>query len=451
MISTDFEYSYDTPSRFSDEKLGKEFLLSHCSEIQENSNENCFFYGNIIDSYIVSKCLSALSKTVRSHFALARGVHLSLRDPIVSVGNKQLKFEGFSSCNGVYARVDIKPKAIDGEFLFSGSTNVDFNNETVRAFNTVKKDEKLILGVGAKELDIITESKTTKEKKVSLPDKWIKGLGNVQVYLSEMELVCELTKVEAIMLLKSVPKSIVKDDFYLTKEGNRYKFTPSVKKSLLKFGAIHRLHLITHLLPHINSFNFYKDKDDQSVALILDFKNVQMLFLFSAGAYRGFSGEGRNAENFALNIPDEYLVGINNVFKANDTFNPTLLAVESDIDLSLMNQSHAYLSSIGLLGYDLVERNHFYRRLPFKLKRLRNLNPRYKNAQKLIDQKNIKILSNSDGKLTAEVKGTAGVVHKVILTSQAGFCTCTWFTKNKTNRGLCKHILAVKLLTSEEV
>ena len=449
MVSSDFEYAYRSPSVVSEEKLAKQFLLSQCSEIQENSNANCFFYGNIIDSYLVSKCLSALAKTVRSHFALARGVQLSLRDPIVSVGNNQLKFEGFSSCNGVYARVDIKPNAIDGEFLFSGSTNVDFNNDTVRAFNAVKKDEKLILGVGAKEIDIITESKTTKEKKVSLPDKWIKGLGNVQVYLSEMELVCELTKVEGIMLLKSVPKSVVKGDFYLVKEANRFKFSPSAKNSVLKAGAIHRLHLISHLLPHINSLSFYKDKEDQSLSIVLDFKNVQMLFLFSAGAYRGFSGEGKNAENFALNVPDEYLVGMNNVFKANEIFNPTLLAIESDIDLDLMSQSHAYLSSIGLLGYDLAERNHFYRRLPFKLNRLKNLNPRYKNAQKLIDQNNIKILNKIAGKITAEVKGTAGVVHQVILNNNATFCTCTWFTKNKTNRGLCKHVLAVKLLMSE--
>lgn len=446
MTLTDFEYAYHAPSKVLDEKLGKEFVLAQCSEIQDHSNENCFFYGNIVDSYIVSKCLSALAKTVRSHFAIARGLHLSLRDPIVSVGNKQLKFEGFSSCNGVYARVDIKPNAIDGEFLFAGSTNVDFNNDTVRAFNTVNKDEKLILGVGAKDLDIITEFKTTKEKKVSLPDKWIKGLGNVQVYLSEMEFVCQLTKVEAIMLLKSVPKASVKQDFYLIKEGNRYKFTPSARNGILKFGAIHRIHLISHLLTHIDSLSFYKDKEEQSVAIVLHFKNVQMLFLFSAGAYRGFSGEGKNLENFSLNMPDEYLIGINNVLKANEAFNPTLLAIESDIDLELMNHSHAYLSSIGLLGFDLVEQNHFYRRLPFKLNRLRTLNPRYKNAQKLIDQNNIKILSSLNGRVEAEVKGSSGVVHKVIVDRDEQFCTCTWFTKNRVKRGLCKHVLAVRLM-----
>jgi hypothetical protein len=449
MILTDYQYTYSSASRVKAEKLGKEFLLSHCSEIQENKDQNCFFYGNIVDSFIVSKCLSALAKTVRSHFALARGLHLSLRDPIISVGNKQLKFEGFSSCNGVYARVDIKEKAIDGEFLFEGCTNVDFNNDTVRAFNTVNKNEKLILGVGVKSLDIVTEFKTTQEKKVSLPDRWIKGLGNVQVYLSGMALVCQLSKIEAIMLLKSLPKTQIKQDFYLVKEANRYKFSPSAKNGLVKIGAIHRLKLITYLLPHINSLSFYKDQEEQSIAIVLHFENVQMSFLFSAGAYRGFSGEGKNLENFSLEIPDEYLIGINTVFKANETFNPTLLAIESDIDLSLMNNSHAYLSSIGLLGFDLTEQGHFYRRLPFKLNRLRSLNPRYKNAQKLIDQNHIKVLSDVDGKLTAEVKGTAGVVHTLVISEAGHFCTCHWYTKNQNNRGLCKHVLGVQLMRSD--
>jgi hypothetical protein len=448
MISTDYLYTYGAPSRVLEEKLGKEFLLSHCSEIQENKNQNCFFYGNIVDSFIVSKCLSALAKTVRSHFAVARGLHMSLRDPIISVGNKQMKFEGFSSCNGVYARVDINEKAIDGEFLFAGSTNVDFNNDTIRAFNTVNKNEKLILGVGSKSLDVITDAKTTKEKKVSLPDKWIKGLGSVQVYLSEMELVCQLSKIEAIMLLKSVPKTQIKQDFYLVKESNRFKFSPSAKNALVKIGAIHRLQLINYLLPHINSLSFYKADDEQSIGIVLHFDNVQMTYLFSAGAYRGFSGEGKNLESFTLDIPDEYLVGINNVFKANDTFNPTMLAIESDIDLRLMSNSHAYLSSIGLLGFDLTEQSHFYRRLPFKLNRLRSLNPRYKNAQKLIDQNHIKILTDVGGTLTAEVKGTSGIIHNVKINNEGHFCTCHWYTKNTNTRGLCKHVLGVKLMKS---
>ena len=47
--------------------------------------------------------------------------------------------------------------------------------------------DKLFLGVGSREVQFITDNHNTIEKKVSLPNRWIKGLGNVQVYLSQME------------------------------------------------------------------------------------------------------------------------------------------------------------------------------------------------------------------------------------------------------------------------
>lgn len=92
------------------------------------------------------------------------------------------------------------------------------------------------------------------------------------------------------------------------------------------------------------------------------------------------------------NLPLEWVYGLNSLLKANETFNPTLLSIENDIDFGTMENLTASLSSMGLLGYDVMDNTHFYRRLPFKTERILSLNPRLKNAKKLIENNDIQLI-----------------------------------------------------------
>ena len=444
-MQEDFFYNYKTSSVIEANASQKSVLFSHCTEVEEESNVPCFFHGTITSSFIAAKCLSTLAKTVRSHFALTPGQIAALRDPIVSVGNQRLYFEGFSSCNGVYARVDILPEGIDGEFLASGCTNVDFNDPTVRALNAMARAEKLIVGVGQKELHIVAGKSAVVEKKVSLPNRWIKGLANVQLYLSQMEFMFSINQIQAIPLFHSLPKSPVKNDYFLIQQSGSLQFSPVAKGKCIRIGGVHRLRLFDSLLPFTKKISFYKDPEEQGSAMVLHFEHVQMLFLFSASTYRGFSGEGKNLVNMTAEMPDELLVGINSIFKTNEVFNSSMLAIESDIHLDQMDQLKTSLSSIGLLGFDLDGQQHFYRRLPFKLSRLKSLNPRLQSAQKLLFKNEVVILQQTTSKIEAEVRGSAEVTHRVVIINGQPRCTCAWFINHQTSRGLCKHILAVKM------
>jgi hypothetical protein len=98
---------------------------------------------------------------------------------------------------------------------------------------------------------------------------------------------------------------------------------------------------------------------------------------------------------------------------------------------------------MGLLGYDLDENHFFYRRLPYKLGRILSLNPRLKEAEKLLEEGKVEILSRTDTRVEACVEGS-GVKHVVLLEGEKERCTCTWYSKHQGERGVCKHILAVK-------
>ncbi|MDO4230067.1 MAG: SWIM zinc finger family protein [Capnocytophaga sp.] len=448
---TDFEYQYPFSSVIAEGKNEKSFVFSHCSEIVEDQSVPCFFWGDLKQSFVAAKCLSVLAKTVRSHFAITPEARAFLRDPIISVGNQQLIFEAFSSCNSVYARVNLKKEALDGEFLQSGCTNIDLNDVSVRALNSVGANERLLVGIGAKETKIITEKQQVAEKKVSLPDRWIKGLGNVQIYLSQMDLAYKLSKTEAIQLFRTLPRTAVKQDYFLTKKGIGYSFSPTQTADSMRIGGVHRLNLLQNLLLLCESLYFYRNENEQSTAIVLNFKDIEMIFLLSESVFRGFSGEGLHLEHLIQEVPMEYLLGINNFFKANEVFQPTMVSIENDIHFQTMQTFQNSLSSIGLLGYNLLENNYFYRRLPFKPERLLRLNPRLQNARKLTDNNEVHILEQTPNSVRAEVKGSAEVKHLVVGYNSDYQCTCNWFTSHKTQRGLCKHILAVKMLVEKSL
>lgn len=439
---TDLQYSYQSVSTYTKDKGINSLVLAHQTEIETINNIPCFFWGSLTDPYLTAKCWSTIAKVVRSSFG---PIPPSLRDPIVSAGSAKIRFEGFSSCNGVYVRLDMKPEAIDGEFIANGTTNVDFNEPMLNALNAIQKNERVTLAVGQKELQVITSKAKVVEKKVSLPNRWIKGLTSVQLYLADMDLKFQLNKIQTIQLFQGLPKGNVKSDFFITSRAGRFTFSTLTTIDAVRIGGIHRLRLLEGLIPLVDQLFVYESADRQTAAFVCEFGKMQLLMAFSPDAYRGFSGEGKALEQLTEKLPVEWIYGLNSLLKANETFDPTLLSIAHDIQFGTMEQLSSSLSSIGLLGFDVVDRQHFYRQLPFKTERILSLNPRLKNAKKLLADQDVKLLRKEYNLLEAEVKGT-NVTHKVLITNEIQRCTCEWFTTYQGKRGICKHILAVKML-----
>ena len=157
----DLQYKYQSISTLNKTKGINNLVMAHQSEIEEVNTIPCFFWGSLTEPYITAKCWSTIAKVVRSSFG---PIPPSLRDPIVSAGAERLRFEGFSSCNGVYVRLDMKPEAIDGEFIASGTTNVDFNEPMLNALNAIQKNEKVTLAVGQHDVQVITTKTKVVEK-----------------------------------------------------------------------------------------------------------------------------------------------------------------------------------------------------------------------------------------------------------------------------------------------
>lgn len=442
MSAETLSYKYNSLSSIKKEGGKENLLLSKFNEVDKGSSP-CFFWGKLNNPYELSRCLITLSNTVQSSFNLSPFQIALLKDPIVTAGNNQIRFEGFSHCAGVYARVDVLENGQDGEFIENGTTNVDFNTPLISELGKIKKNDDLILSVGQKEVGFHKGGESFIERKVPLPSKWIKGLTTVQHYFSESDYAQTLNRIQAIQLFKTIPNGKVKTDYYLIKRSAKYIFSPLKAKNAVCIGGIHRLRLLQPLIPLIKELKVYPQKDMQSVTFILCFDELNFVFSISRDFWRGFSGEGAALESLIEDLPDSLIQAFDNYSYTNQEFNPALMSFEEGIDISKIEKLSTKLSAMGLLGYDLAKNGFFYRRLPFKLDRIMSLNPRLKGAEKLLEDDKVNIILKNDNEIEAKVEGS-GVQHYVVIKGDIQKCTCTWFSKNQGERGACKHILAVK-------
>ncbi|MDR6460740.1 hypothetical protein J2786_003874 [Chryseobacterium vietnamense] len=440
-------YNYSGVSSLFRKGALEELFLAKYSEVHKNTDAPCFFWGNVGQPFILARCLITLSNIVKSSFNLSPFQMVLLKDPIVTAGNERVKFEGFSHCAGVYARVDVLPDGLDGEFLENGTTNVDFNQPMITALGSVRPNEKIMLSVGQKEVELYKDETRVTERKVPLPAKWIKGLGTVQVYLSESEKRYTFNKIQTQQLFRGMPKGVVKSDYYLIVRGNKPIFSPVKSVDSVCVGGLHRLRLLEPILPYIDSMQVFPHANMQSTTWQLYMGNIRFTFSLSRECWRGFSGEGAMLDNLISDVPDEWVDALDKYAYTNQSFNPGRLAREENISLSKIENITCRLAAMGLLGYDLDDREFFYRRLPFKLSRIIGLNPRIKNAEKLIEDGKVEILNNNKERTEARVKGT-DVNHTVIIEEEKERCTCEWFSKYQGERGPCKHVLAVKRLVN---
>jgi hypothetical protein len=94
----------------------------------------------------------------------------ALRDPVVTCNGDRLRFESFSGCCGVYARLDVLSAALEGQVHDRGTTNVDVNGPLREALARVGGADPLHLAVGPDELAVTTLDGPVVERRCRCPN-----------------------------------------------------------------------------------------------------------------------------------------------------------------------------------------------------------------------------------------------------------------------------------------
>jgi hypothetical protein len=151
----------------------------------------------------------------------------------------------------------------------------------------------------------------------------------------------------------------------------------------VRVGGVHRLRLLEGLLPLCEAVRVYAAPDGQAAAFLLELGGGhRFLLALSADVWRGFSARATNGDAHG-GVAD----GMDNRREPTLPWQRGLQSIlvrawQHDLAPDTVDRLCASLSAMGLLGFDLADNQHFYRRLPFKLSRIVSMNPRLKNARR---------------------------------------------------------------------
>ncbi|WP_431681758.1 SWIM zinc finger family protein [Kitasatospora sp. KL5] len=371
-------------------------------------------------------------------------------DPVVTAGGDRLRFESFSGCCGVHARLDVLADGLDGDDVGYGTTNVDVNNPLREGLSRIGTGEPLHMAVGPDALEVTTLDGPVVEKKVPLPDRWLRGFAETQVLAAGFDLRAELPAAEAVRFLRSLPRSGGRGSTvgWVVPAGRALRPTSRPVPGAVCLPGPERLVALQRVLRHALALRVYgpaRADGPAASAWEVVLPGMRLTLTLSPDASRGFSGEGGVLTALAAEGSAEDAELIATLLAWEPRIDPAELAEQSGLPVARVRAALTRLGTAGQIGYDFADAAYFHRRLPYEAGRAEVHNPRLRAARAMAAAGAVRL----EG-ATAVVTVDDHVQRvRTGADGQLG-CTCLWWAKYRGGRGPCKHVLAVGLVRAEQ-
>ncbi|MFE9185865.1 SWIM zinc finger family protein [Micromonospora haikouensis] len=405
-----------------------------------------FFSGFLTTPQAAAVGLLAVAEVARTRYF--RPVSPASLDPVVTGSRDRLRFESFSGCCGVYARLDALPEGLDGDVLEHGTTNVDVNNPLREALSRVGGLDPLRLSVGPDDLTVETMDGAVVEKKVPLPQRWLRGFAEVQVLAAGFEPRVQLPAAEAATFLRRLPTAGERSVLWAVPAGRSLRLTSRPVAGAVCLAGAGRLAALRGLLRHARTLTVYGPTVAPGAGALpstweLDTGALRLSLTLSPEPYRGFSGEGAALAALAGDDVADDAELVSALLAWDPTIDVDALASAAGLDAARVRGALAQLGTAGRVGYDVAEAAYFHRVMPYDAGRAERDNPRLVGARALVES----------GAVDADDAGatvrSADQVYRVRrLADDAYTCTCPWWAKHRGQRGPCKHALATRMAGS---
>jgi SWIM zinc finger len=404
-----------------------------------------FFTGFIERADLVAAGILAVAHVAASRYfePMTKAKREAMNDPVVTADGERLRFESFSACCGVHARLDVDRNGLDGTFAGVGTTNVDVNPPLRAALARVLRGSPLRLNVGEDELVVETMGARIVEKKVHLPDRWIKGFAETQVAESRMIPRLKLSANEATQLVRSLPRGS-REPVWIEPAGNSWRITrrPSSEHSVIT-GA-ERLQSVQPLLPYVTELTVFGPPDQGTTPASSTWEftldTARLSLTLSPEPSRGFSGEG-GVLGSLIDDDDATGLAVDEAFATRPLWTVPQLASHVGAEPGHVRDTLDVLAASGRVGYDLHAGAFFQRVLPLGDRAIGVLNPRLRSAESLVGA-NAVTFDESGLRAIVVSADHHHVVNLVAATVTGARCTCPWYAKHRGERGPCKHVLA---------
>ncbi|MFF7656054.1 SWIM zinc finger family protein [Streptomyces sp. NPDC007983] len=371
-------------------------------------------------------------------------------DPVVTGNGDRLRFESFSGCCGVYARLDMLGDALDGDDIGHGTTNVDVNIPLRDALTRVGATDPLRLEVGPDELTVTTFDGPVVEKKVPLPGRWLRGFAETQVVASGFDLRAELPAAEAVRFLRSLPRpgarrGASRGARWVVPAGRSLRATTRPVPGAVCLPGPERLTVLTRVLRHATGLRIHgpavtAGSGPVAGAWEIGLPGMRLTLTLSPDAARGFSGEGGVLDALASDESAEDADLVSVLLAWDPAVDIAGLATQSGLTPQRVRAALTRLGTAGRIGYDTAEAAYFHRELPYDTGRAERDNPRLRAARALVEAGAVR-LDGESATVTVDDH-----IHRVRSAEGRLTCTCRWWAEYRGGRGPCKHALAVRIV-----
>lgn len=150
MSAYTLDYTYTAPSALIDGADSRALSLatSGGSTPEGAASHPYFFSGFLERADVYATALLVVARVARTRFYVppsSLAGALRAADPVVTSTAEGLRFESFSACCGVYARLDVDSSALDASHSAVGVTNVDVNPPLRAALASLRAGEPIHL------------------------------------------------------------------------------------------------------------------------------------------------------------------------------------------------------------------------------------------------------------------------------------------------------------------
>ena len=399
-----------------------------------------FFRGFLNRPDVAASGLLAVADVATTRYAdVGLAKQLANLDPVVTASGDRLRFESFSVCNGVHARLDLLPGALGSAEVGFGTTNVDVNQPLRTALARVSRNEALHFSVGLEGLKASSPAQTYVEPKVPLPDRWVRGFAEVPAKLRGLRRVATLPGPAATRLLGSIPRVTPPGPtLYLVPLGAGVQVSKRHDAGAVPLAGSARIRACDRIARFAQELTLYSG-DDGTTAWVFTLPDARLTLVLSPDPYRGFSGEGTLLELLADPAAEVVARQLLRQLAWSPYVDPVALEAETGLTETAVDAGLAWLAASGRLGFELGARTYFHRELPVDGDAVLRRSPRLLAAQRLVDSNGV-----SAAESAWHVRGTKQ--ERYLVSDQLRpRCSCPWEAEHAAGRGPCKHVLAVLL------
>ena len=405
------------------------------------------FRGQVLHPVLFADALLTVGAVARSRFHVPAAMLariLILADPVATASQDRLRFESFSSCASVYARLTCSPTPSTGQLHRQRHDQRRPRGRRPggpgrRHGHGPARPRAGPRGAGRRRGRCRHE-----ERRVALPERWVRGFAETQAILAGMEPRLVADGAAFRRFVHALPRG-AKHPVYVSVWGGELVVSHRAAEGAVMVADPDRLRVLERLAPAVRSISVHASTDGAS-AWCADVAEP-------ASRWRSppRHGEGSRARMRARCPRDAGPAARSRLASRRPsggvpTSAPTTSRIELEAEQGEVEAALATLAAAGLVGYDVVERSYFARRLPFAGEADDRRQPRLRRARALVEAGAVRIETTSigGGDTIAWVAGRSAE-YRVRVGIGGRACTCPWWGKHPGDRGPCSHIVAVEL------